>query len=346
MRARIRGGEDLNGMDLRAQTAPSFRISGQVTSLLPVPTDRSGSPIPVKAALALVNRDMNVPNEFSSAYRFGGNIPLAPLSGPFVLTNVEPGSYELFARISDYGQGTVWGRATVDVGDRDVHNVSISVDRSVDLRGVVKLAGNARLPERTGVMLMPEGSAAKIPQYQSIMTRATTVGPDGAFLVSGMPPGRFRLRALTGLPPDLYVADVRRDGQSVFDSGFEVGSNASDPIEILVSAGSATVEGAVLAGPTKPLTRATVALIPEDQRRENRAFYLSAKTDAAGRFKIQGVAPGSYKLFAWESVTPNAFLDASFVAPFEERGRVIQIGPGETITADLTAISPLTGSAQ
>jgi hypothetical protein len=334
----IRGGEDLARMDIGIRTTTSFRISGQVTSYAPVPTDRRGLPLPVSAALMLVNRDTNTPTDWSGAMRVVGNVALAPASGQFVV-NVEPGSYDLFARVVDPGSshGTAWGTTAVEVRDRDVHGLEIIVNRGADLRGGLRLAGNARVPENVRVVLTPEGSARKIPQYQSVAARTATVGPDGDFLIAGVPAGRFRV-ALTGLSPDLYIADVRRDGQSVFDTGFDIGGNSPDPIEIVVSTGASAVTGAVLKSPLKPFAATTVALIPEQTRRENRTLYLSATTDVSGRFKIQGVAPGSYKLFAWESISPNAFLNSGFLSKFEERGHLIQVDQNSAVEMDLTVI--------
>jgi uncharacterized surface anchored protein len=91
-------------------------------------------------------------------------------------------------------------------------------------------------------------------------------------------------------------------------------------------------------GPLKTFAGATVVLVPEQKRRQNRALFLSTTADASGRFSIRGVAPGDYKLFAWETIAPNAFLNASFLAAFEEHGRPIHVTQGGTVEMDVAVI--------
>jgi hypothetical protein len=75
-----------------------------------------------------------------------------------------------------------------------------------------------------------------------------------------------------------------------------------------------------------------------DTARENLALYLSAVSDASGRFVMRGVPPGDYKLFAWESVRPFAYQNAAFIEKDENRGRFIHVGQGNTVNAELTII--------
>jgi hypothetical protein len=143
---------------------------------------------------------------------------------------------------------------------------------------------------------------------------------------------------VAGLTPDLYFADVRHRAMSVFDAGFDVRPGKNDPIEVVVGSGAGTVTGLVKDGPAKVVAGATVALVPEAARRGNLALYLSAATDASGRFVMRGVPPGDYKLFAWESIRPFAYQNAAFIAKVESRGREIHVGQGTTANAELTII--------
>src|SRR5207247_2155302 len=129
-------------------------------------------------------------------------------------------------------------------------------------------------------------------------------------------------------------------GASVFDSGFDITSKVPPPLQIAVSSGAATVTGIVQTSidnvPRKPVAGATIALVPEIRRRQNRALYLSATTDATGRFTIHNIAPGDYKLFAWESIPATAFQNSGFVAKFEDQGVVVHVGQNTAATVDLT----------
>jgi hypothetical protein len=136
----------------------------------------------------------------------------------------------------------------------------------------------------------------------------------------------------------MYLADVRQNAQSVYDTGFEVNSGNAAPLEIVLGAGAGTVTGVVVDGPTKIVPGATVVLVPETRRRNNRALYTSAISDASGRFTLRGVAPGDYKVFAWESIPTFAHVNAAFIARHEDRGKLVHVNQQGTVTAELTII--------
>jgi len=86
---------------------------------------------------------------------------------------------------------------------------------------------------------------------------------------------------------------------------------------------------------TKPVENASVALIPGASDR--RDLYKTAITDAAGRFRLTGIAPGDYTLFAWSDVPNSAWLDPEFIKQYEDRGKPLHIEEGSAVNAQLTA---------
>jgi hypothetical protein len=69
---------------------------------------------------------------------------------------------------------------------------------------------------------------------------------------------------------------------------------------------------------------------------------FNAGTDASGHFKISGIAPGSYRLYAWEQGTDlNAVRwDPDYVKPFEGSGQSVQVSEGgkENVSLKLIAV--------
>jgi hypothetical protein len=339
----IRGGEDIGGMDISIRAARSFKISGQVNSLIPPPAPQLGAPGVNAAVLMLVNRDEAAPDDVTAG-RQVGTVPLLPTSGQFEIANILPGSYDLFARVADPsaqvagGQPLAWGRVRFDVRDMDINNLSITVPPSVEVKGTVTAPGGAKPGTSMRVTLLPDDASIKIPAYQLIMTRSALVSPEGNFSIAAVPEGRYRVATVAGLPADLYLADVRANAMSVFDSGFEISTRLNSPIEVALGSGAGTVDGVVRDGPTKVFSNATVALVPEARRRQNRALYFLATSDALGRFTIRGVPPGDYKLFAWESIPSFAYQNSAFIAKHEERGRTVHVGQGGTSSMELQII--------
>ncbi len=340
----IRGGEDMRGMDIAMRTAPTFRISGTVTNTLPLPLNASGDgPMPVTVNFHLANRDLDTPNDSTTANQ-AGSISLAVASGPFDITNVSPGSYEVLARVSDPGAGTglgafAYGRAVVDVEDRDVSNVAITIYPAPPVQGTIRLAGGGTLPNNLRVSLSPMGGTSRVNLYTLTTARAAAiVAAAGSFSIPSVQPGRWRIGTVSALPQDFYIADVRQSAMSVFDTGFEVGSRVPDPIEIVISGGGGVVDGVVMDGPAKTAAGAVVALVPEPQRFENRTLFATAPSDASGRFVFRGISPGDYRLFAWESTPPNAYQSANFIRKYEGRALTVHIGQAGSAHVELAVI--------
>jgi hypothetical protein len=338
----IRGGEDLRGMDITIRSGSLFKIAGTVTNTIPPPLDANGVAQPVTVFFHLGNRDFEAPVDGGPANN-SGNISLPLNNGPFEISNVPPGSYDVLARVADANAGTglgafSWGRTTVDIHDRDVLNIAVTVSSPGTVKGIVRASGGAALPRNLRIPLTPMGGTARVNLYTLLTARAAPVEANGSFAVTSVPPGRFRIATVSGLPPEFYIADVRQNAMSVFDSGFDVNNSSPDPIEIVVSNGAGVVEGVVTDGPMKTVAGAVVALVPESKRFENRALFSNATSDSSGKFALRGVAPGDYRLFAWENTPPNAYQNAGFIKKFEGKAKIVHVGQGTTVQTEVTII--------
>ncbi len=57
-----------------------------------------------------------------------------------------------------------------------------------------------------------------------------------------------------------------------------------------------------------------------------------------GQFSVRGIAPGDYKLFAWEAIEEGAYQDPEFLRPYEERGKPIHVDEGSRLNSQLQLI--------
>jgi hypothetical protein len=105
-----------------------------------------------------------------------------------------------------------------------------------------------------------------------------------------------------------------------------------------VNSGARSVEGTVRDSRGKPVAGAIAVLVPPRERRHNRALYYTAKADAMGHFKIQGVAPGGYSLFSWQNMPDGAYFNDRFVTRNEEAGRRVSVVQSSVTGADITLI--------
>jgi hypothetical protein len=167
---------------------------------------------------------------------------------------------------------------------------------------------------------------------------AATTDSSGAFVFAGVPECVCTFQ-IAGLPSTAYISDILSGSASIFDSGLTVGAEAPEQIQVLVNLAGSSVEGTVQNAARHALGAAQVVLVPQQSRRGNTALYKFAISDAGGHFVLRGVAPGQYKVFAWESGTPAfAYMNATFMARFEDRGMPVNISTAGLAGLNVVAI--------
>jgi hypothetical protein len=61
-------------------------------------------------------------------------------------------------------------------------------------------------------------------------------------------------------------------------------------------------------------------------------------TDASGNFTLHGLPPGDYKIFAWEQVDANAWMDRDYRQPFENLAASAKVQESTSPTVTLRLI--------
>lgn len=219
-------------------------------------------------------------------------------------------------------------RQTIDVRENDVENIVLELSPATELKGQLRVEGKA--PETLAdfqVMLEPDGG--------NTGWLNGTVHKDGSLTVNNVAAGQYQLRVQGG-PEDYYVKSARLGDKDILDSGIDGSRGAAGALEVVLSSNGGQVEGVVLNGEDQPATGAAVVLVPE--RRSQWRLYRENTTDQYGRFHIKGIAPGEYKLFAWEDVETGAYEDPEFLNGFEGLGESVTIRQGGHESKELTLI--------
>jgi hypothetical protein len=103
-----------------------------------------------------------------------------------------------------------------------------------------------------------------------------------------------------------------------------VSANTADRLELVLTADPGVAEGVALGSAGGPAANATVVLVPNVARRRS-DLYKSVVTGSDGRFRFQDLAPGDYKLFAWDDVETGAWQDPDFMRTYESKGLLVHI---------------------
>jgi hypothetical protein len=78
--------------------------------------------------------------------------------------------------------------------------------------------------------------------------------------------------------------------------------------------------------------------VPEPPLRNRSDLYKRESIDASGRFRLQGIPPGKYKLFAWDGMEPESYLDPAVLTPFEGLGQAVSIQESSRSSIEMTLI--------
>ena len=99
------------------------------------------------------------------------------------------------------------------------------------------------------------------------------------------------------------------------------------PLELVLSIGAGRLHGTVESSAGAPPPRADVVLVPQFSRRQNAMFFDRTVTDAKGEFNFDGIAPGEYKVFAFDQLSDSAERNAQFLAQYETLSTTVNISP-------------------
>jgi hypothetical protein len=207
--------------------------------------------------------------------------------------------------------------------NRDIADLRVVVNLGAPLSGEVIVNGSGSSAIRRESIRLNLRSLDTTPASFVSLVGTIPVDTAGKFSATNVPEARYTFQ-IAGLPATAYVADIRQGGTSVMDNGF-VHDQSAAPVQIVVDANGATLQGTVVNSDGKPAANATVVLVPPQARRQNALLYKNVTTNETGSFTLRGVPPGPYTIFAWESVPPGAWQNAEFISRYEARGQQISL---------------------
>ena len=332
----IAPGQELQGIKIAVRKVPLYHVRGKVVT-------SSADISPEDVRLWLMPRTQATAVGPASSF---GDTP-AP-DGSFELGGVRPGSYYLAARLSSVtrmsvgfrGDGSdpevtglvLLGRAWVDVSDRDVTGVVLRIGDPLQIQGTIGMEGQDK-PDLSGVRIqlrLLDGLLGNV-------IRAT-LGAENTFTLTNVAPGKHAL-TVSGLPANAYVKSMRLGSQETIDTGLDLTDmQAVPPLEVRIGRDGATVQGTVDRDDDKPAPRAWVALIPDPARPEVESKLKSATARDDGRFFLTGVAPGEYRLYAFEQPQPRSLVNLEFYTPLESKSVKLTVKEGERKQTDLTVL--------
>jgi hypothetical protein len=162
-------------------------------------------------------------------------------------------------------------------------------------------------------------------------TQSPTENDDGTFTFKNLMEGTYRVNPSP--LPDAFISDIRQGDQSRYSDGvILVSAKDSESIQIIFTPSSARIAGVADLADGKFGTDTTVVLVPDAPFRKTTARYRIARADENGNFKMTGLAPGAYKIFAWEGAFPSSWLNDAFLSQYEEKGISVEVMPAGDVS--------------
>jgi protocatechuate 3,4-dioxygenase beta subunit len=307
-------GESRAGVDVQMQLTRSLTISGAVV-------DQSGA-VPNMGVELWSADEMRLPGPIATA--------MADASGRFMFAGIVPGRYALRAHTSPPLQvditettletptgtsttstavpsagavlsrtPTVWGMSPVTVVDRDVENVSLTLQNGARISGRVAFEGSAPLTgarlQATRLTVEPaDGRLQAVPGAYRVQVLA-----DGSFYTSTLPPGQYYIRAATP-PAGWTLVSAMFNGRDA-SSDAPISLNTEDATNVVLTFRdhAPTLSGTVRHPQGQADTSAFVVIFPVDANSRVNAGVTprrltGARVDALGAFSIVGVPLGDY----------------------------------------------------
>ena len=301
-------------VDFRLRAADLWEVNGHTMD------EVSGKPVGATITIA-------PPGEDPSFRQFHAQSPATGFfAGEFAAGGVPPGSYIVAAKSKTGDQESIAYRRI------ELRPVLIAPDRGygMTLSLAPPLSMNGRLLiQSTEAVDLRQASVTLIstdpdlPSPRNVFPRM-----DGQFTFNGVSPGTYVLD-ISGLPQDLYLKDARLGEQRVLEEPMTIEKHPpATGLQILLAADGGRMQVAVRDAKGQSRSGAHVVLVPDLARRSRREQYRVATSDENGQAMLRGIPPGTYKLFAWEKVEPNAYLNSDYLQLYEEFGLPLKISSG------------------
>jgi hypothetical protein len=255
--------------------------------------------------------------------------------GIFEFRHMAPGSYDLVASVPDPGGRRLAASLPIEIGSGDIDNITLVLQPQLSITGRVSI-DNLQADPATLNLNSIRIELRREPFTPELLVVIPTVSPDGTFTLTGVTPGDYRLKVSTG-GLNGYIKSARYGAVDALNPPLHI--DTSGQLEIAVSLNSGSLDAVVLDDAQRPFAEATVALIPDSPRRQHFNLYYAAGSDASGRVHFDGVAPGSYRAFAWDDVPADAWQDPDYMRPYEDRGKAVRVTEGSKENIELRLIS-------
>ena len=241
--------------------------------------------------------------------------------GKFEIANVAPGAY-LAMTMQMTGASPTMTMQPLFVPNENMTDVKLGVAAEGSLQGRLVVSGDGKVALKgIGIMLAGDEDAPVMPSMG-------TVTESGAFTLTKVASAPH-VFSVSRLPAGAYLKSVLWNGRDILGQSLDLSAGTGGDLQVILGTDGGSIDAAV-SHDDKPVSDATVVLLPEDPTRRYTETTHSQSTDEKGHAAFKDVPPGNYLLFAWEKVEQGAWFDPAFLKAAASEATKVTIGPKDS----------------
>jgi|GEM_PF-1973688 len=298
----LRIDSNLTGFDIKLQPTTLLGLGGHIAieaSALPVITTITVAPA----------------GDSASYQQYQGR---SSGDGTYLVNGMPPGTYIVSAQYSVGTQQLTVHRKFALKGLERSFSLQLSPGSSVS-GNIVTESGRALDLRSARVAL--ESVDPDLPS-----PRIASIDANRQFTADRVEAGDYAIRILN-LPGDAYLKSAKSGDADILSMPLHLNWASPEPIRVVLGTDGSRLEGVVMDSINRPAADAQVVLVPDAARRNAPDQFVIATSDDDGHFVLHGIPPGEYKLFAWQSVEPNAWLSPIYLLGYENLGMALTVPP-------------------
>lgn len=321
-------GGNVKNIDIVAAKVRTHRVKGTIK------IESEGPQPPINNVL-LVSRNAGAKSSFTRT--------ISQPKEEFDFRGVLPGAYYLIAHAGE-GRSQLFAREPVDVRDANLLNLTVTLRRGFDIAGSFRFADwpGTTPPDfsQVAINLIPNNrNPTDSSHAETLYTQDPLVvvpSSTGMFVLHNIAPGDYRisislnpkLPSNARIPLNLktaYLRSAQIGAEDILIRGLHVGGAIAGELEIVIATNSGSIFGRILDDNKQPVIPARAMIVPDKERRNRFDLFSPIGVTPTGRFTLDGIPPGDYKVFAWAHVEDGAWFDPEFMRVYEDRGVSVHI---------------------
>ncbi|MBS1829535.1 MAG: carboxypeptidase regulatory-like domain-containing protein [Acidobacteria bacterium] len=308
-------GQELGGLTFPLRRTPVYRVSGKV-----------------------VNQPAGVRMTSLRVFLRGGDRDTLQMVGPglsggvredgrFAIDGVQPGQYVLSSLAMDREPVNL-GSLRLTVGTSDVDEVTFPLGEPVTVTGTVRMESGELLAAGSARVQL----AVTNPMFGA--RKETQLKADGTFRIERASRETAYV-TIAGLAAGNWIKSVKMGGQELALGLVDLGSGGGlMQLEVVVSDRVGVVEG-VVSVDGKAASEGMVTLAPEPYPVGRADLVRTATIGEDGGFRLDGVPPGDYRVYAWEAMEREMYTDPELLKKFEAASVKVSVKENATARAEL-----------